>query len=153
MTKAVRLLLVLVAVFGVASAAFAAPIPLAQQIAYSGFLVDAFQNPINAPTNLTFKIYDVDTGGVALWTETQTAVPFTDGEFTVNLGSITPFAGAVDFTGNNQLYLGITVGSSISELMPRKKLLYVPYAFRSDIETRATDPSSPVPGQIWLIYP
>ncbi len=151
MTKAMRLFLVLLAVFGVAAEAFAAPTPLAQQIAYSGYLRDAF-GPITGARDLTFKIYDVDTAGVALWTEVQLAVNIVDGEFTVNLGAVTPFAGAIDFTNNNQLWLGITIGAG-TELTPRKKLLYVPYAMRSDIETRTTDPVSPVTGQMWLIVP
>ena len=43
---------------------------------------------------MTFRMYDVDTGGTEFWTETHTSVPVANGVFSVQLGSVTPFRDA-----------------------------------------------------------
>lgn len=74
---------------------------------------------------VTFKLYDSETGGEALWTEVIDQLPVIGGIYSHNLGSETPFD---DFSifGQN-LYLGVTVGSG-QELAPRTALTYAPYA-------------------------
>ena len=57
------------------------------EINYQGYLRDVDGNPINGPVKMTFSIYDVTSGGTALWTETHTDVDVTDGVYSVVLGS------------------------------------------------------------------
>jgi hypothetical protein len=85
-----------------------------------------------------------------------------DGEFSVNLGETEPFLnqdaghpnyGESLFSSNVQYWLGvkIKVGPLPEEpLEDRKKLLFVPYALRTVIENRTSDPLSPATGQMWL---
>ncbi len=73
---------------------------------------------------LTFRLYDVATGGTPLWQETQT-LPVRDGVFNAVLGKGTPLTLPFD----KKYWLGAEVGGS--ELTPRTELTAVPYAFRA----------------------
>jgi len=101
-------------------------------ISYQGRLADSSGNPLTGRYNLEFRIYDVPTGGVPLWTELWTggsAVDVSDGLFNVMLGSInTTLASAIQ--GRNELYLGITVGTD-SEMSPRVQLGSVPFSMQA----------------------
>ncbi|OGA43980.1 MAG: hypothetical protein A3G25_00080 [Betaproteobacteria bacterium RIFCSPLOWO2_12_FULL_63_13] len=50
-----------------------------QRINYQGYLGNASGQPINVPVPMVFKLYDVASGGTALWTETQASVAVTNG--------------------------------------------------------------------------
>src|SRR5215470_10558191 len=76
-------------------------------LSYQGFLTSASDTPIDAPVQMTFKLYTLPTGGVALWSETQPSVPVTKGEFSTTFGFITPLTLAFDVP----YYLGVTVGT------------------------------------------
>ncbi len=90
---------------------------------YQGYLTDSGGNSVSdGNQNITFRIYNVSTGGVALWTEART-VTTSDGVFSVVLGENTP----IDLAFDTQYYLGITVGGS--ELSPRTKISSVSTAF------------------------
>ncbi len=148
MTRKYRILLAAVLVMAIPLTAFAVD----RQIGFSGFLTNNLGTmPIADNTySITFAIYTVASGGVAIWSETQSVTTVT-GEFTVMLGSVTPLT--VEFASDTNYFLGITVSPN-PEMSPRKKLLYVPYAFREEkVEVRTTDPTSPVTGQMWLIVP
>ncbi len=57
---------------------------------------------------LTFRIYSVPSGGVALWTEVQPNVQILGGLYSTILGQITPLtASSFDFT--QPYYLGVTL--------------------------------------------
>ncbi|MBN2761573.1 MAG: hypothetical protein JXR41_00670 [Bacteroidales bacterium] len=73
---------------------------------------------------VTFSIYDMATGGIPLWAETQT-VQITNGVYSVILGNVNPVDAAL-FSGSER-YLGITVGAD-PEMTPRKQIVSVPYA-------------------------
>lgn len=73
--------------------------------------------------SLTFKLYTTETGGTAVWSETQPNVSITGGVYSVTLGTVEPLTAAFDQT----YYLGITVGSG-AELTPRARLTSSPYA-------------------------
>ena len=77
-------------------------------ISYQGRLADSAGNPLTGKYNLEFRIYDVPTGGVPLWTEMWTggnAVDVSDGLFNVMLGSIdNTLASSIE--GHDELYLG-----------------------------------------------
>ena len=57
-----------------------------EKLFHQGLLFDTDGNPITVPTNITFRLYDVSTGGTALWEETQNVLP-DNGVFTTELGS------------------------------------------------------------------
>ncbi|MBC7186049.1 MAG: hypothetical protein H5U38_03340, partial [Calditrichaeota bacterium] len=106
----------------VAAAVGQAQIP--QTMSYQGLLTDASGNPVPDGTYaLTFRLYDVPTGGTALWTETQPVV-VSGGVMNVTLGAIIPLSLPFD----RQYWLGIAVGTE-PELMPRIQLTSSPYAF------------------------
>ena len=86
-------------------------------------------NVTDSSYTVVFSIYDQDSGGTALWSETQ-SVTTTDGIFQVALGSVTPFPADFSFNWDGR-YLGIQVGSD-SEMTPRIRLTAVPYAFNSE---------------------
>lgn len=77
---------------------------------------------------LTFQIYDVASGGVALWTEIQPSVEITGGLYSTILGLITPLTAsrsAFDFT--RPYYLGVTVKGR-PEISPRAELSAAAYS-------------------------
>lgn len=72
--------------------------------------------------SITFKLYESESGGNPIWTETQPNVEVTSGIYSVILGTITP----IDAGFNVPYWLGVTVGST--ELTPRFRLTSAPYA-------------------------
>ena len=95
-------------------------------INYQGYLMDSVGTPINATVPIVFSFYDVASGGIALWTETQNVV-VASGVYSVNLGSVNPITVPFDA----QYYLGVKVGTD-PEMAPRKALTSVGYAFRAE---------------------
>ncbi|RKZ27903.1 hypothetical protein DRQ36_11180, partial [bacterium] len=102
-------------------------IAIPEQINYQGKLTDDSGVAIDSVCEITFSIYDAETGGSLLWTETHPSVDVSHGLFDVHLGSITSFPVTLDFSGD--YWLEITVGAET--LTPRQPLLTVPYSFRS----------------------
>jgi len=96
------------------SAAFAIP----RLISYQGTLNDANGLPVSSTVSITFNIYDVETGGVDLWTETQN-VAVSNGLFNVKLGSEQELPSSVFLS--DELYLGIQVGAD-PEMVPRQRI-------------------------------
>ena len=93
-------------------------------MSYQGVLTDNAGNLVpDGLYNFVFKMYDVGSGGVALWTETQNNIPLTKGGLAVILGSVTPLNLAFD----RQYYLGIGVNGG-AELVPRVILASSPQA-------------------------
>lgn len=102
---------------------FAQGIP--ETINYQGVLKDASGVVVpNGDYTLAFKLYDVESGGTAIWSESK-VITVADGIINTQLGSVTPITPT---TFNAALWLGITVGSG-SELTPRIALASVPYSF------------------------
>jgi len=95
-------------------------------ISYQGRLADSGGNPVNTSVGMTFRIYNLPTGGSPSWTEVYASVPVSDGLFHVLLGSSTPIPNSL-FRDNNTLYLGIAVGGD-AEMTPREQLASAPYA-------------------------
>lgn len=112
-------------VFVLASAALRADTPTA--ISYQGYLTNAAGNPLDTTVGMTFNIYDAAAAGTVKWDETHVAVVVDSGNFNVELGSVLPITDVV-FEDVDR-WLGITVGTD-PEIVPRTKLLTVPYAFR-----------------------
>ena len=96
------------------------------KISYQGLLTNSDGSVIpDGSYNLTFKIYNVESGGTELWTETQN-VTVSKGTFSVILGETNP----LNLQFNEQYWLGVTLEGS-SEFTPRSKLASSPYSIRS----------------------
>ncbi|MFP4460153.1 MAG: hypothetical protein ACLFSQ_11270 [Candidatus Zixiibacteriota bacterium] len=92
---------------------------------YQGKISEATGIGINDNLDIVFKIYDLESGGEALWSETHAAVPIEKGLFNVVLGETTPIM--LDFS--SQYYLEIEIdGDTMS---PRQALSSDGYAFRA----------------------
>ena len=74
---------------------------------------------------VAFSVYDVPTGGTAIWTETYDALLVKGSAFHVLLGSINPIGASIFSTADR--YLGVKLGTD-PELTPRQKIASVPYA-------------------------
>lgn len=112
-------------------AALAAGLAAAQtapsMISFQGRLTDTLNNPLAGNHDFIFGVYDAPAGGALLWTETQTAVPVTNGVLAVQLGAATPLPASVFSAAT--AYLEITVDAT--PLSPRERLVTVPYAFNA----------------------
>lgn len=101
---------------------------ISRVLSYQGRLTDDFGRPITSNENIRFSIYRNKTasGSALLWQEVHNATPQEDGTFNVILGSKETMSNSL-FDDNEELYLGITIGSS-QELSPRERLATVEYA-------------------------
>lgn len=123
--KKVTLLFAAIILMVLTSNIFAQGIP--ETINYQGILKDAAGVVVpNGDYNLTFKLYDVESGGSSVWSETK-LITVASGIVNTQLGSVTPIPQA---TFNAALWLGITVASG-TELTPRIALTSVPYSIYS----------------------
>jgi hypothetical protein len=113
---------------GFALALIAAPVARANvppRLTEQGRLLDKTTNmPVPGNVSMVFKIYDMPTGGTALWTETF-SVTLDAGYFSVQLGSTVPFPATL-WNGAVR-YIGVTVGAD-AEMTPREEVASVPYA-------------------------
>ncbi|MFH1624358.1 MAG: hypothetical protein ABID54_04280 [Pseudomonadota bacterium] len=96
-----------------------------QKMNYQGYLTDSAGMPIHGTVLIVFSIYDVSLGGSALWSEALN-VPVNQGLVQVVLGDISP----VNLMFDTPYYLGIKVGTD-PEMIPRGRLVTVPYAYRA----------------------
>lgn len=98
-----------------------------ERMSYQGVLMDAQGRPVpDGPVSLTFRLYDVATGGTALWEETQ-PVTVTSGVFSVMLGRVKP----LDVPPEKPYWLGITVGNG-AELAQRAQLTASPHSLKGN---------------------
>jgi fibronectin-binding autotransporter adhesin len=110
-------------------------------INFQGKVVNANgTNVTNGTYSFLFKMYTASSGGIAVWTETD-SLTVTNGVFQVNLGNSCLFFTAnacnnstpINFSTNPNIYLGITFNSDpAGEMTPRVQLQSVPYAYNAD---------------------
>ncbi|MDQ3094107.1 MAG: right-handed parallel beta-helix repeat-containing protein, partial [bacterium] len=123
------------------------------QTASGGIVPDGFYN-------IQFNLYDVNSGGSSLWTETYLnsatqGIRIKNGYFSANLGSVAAFPGTINW--DEELWLGMTVRGTAScafgactpadaEMTPRFKLTAVPYAFKAaqaaNVQSASTNAAS-----------
>lgn len=103
-------------------------------IRYQGTLVDTTNVPLEGTYNLTFRLYAASSGGAAIWTETQPAIPISRGVFSVLLGQTTPLTLPFD----REYWLSTQVGID-AEMSPRQRLTSVPYAYRAEVADQVQD--------------
>jgi len=90
---------------------------------YQGRLLRADGTAATGTASVTFSMFAADTGGTALWSETQT-LGLSDGYYATFLGLVSPPADGL-FDGGAQ-WLEVRVGSET--LVPRQRVGIVPYA-------------------------
>lgn len=115
--KVVALVSNLVLALGIAVATPAALAAVPSTLNYQGQLGNAAGVPVNGVVSITFALYDVATGGTAVWSETQ-SVTVNNGLYYVTLGQTTALAPSMFGV---PLFLGIKVGVD-AEMSPRSPL-------------------------------
>jgi len=98
-----------------------------QVIDYQGRLADSDGNYLNEVVPVDFLIYDMETAGSVLWTETQD-VSCINGIFHVLLGSMVSFPGDL-FDGAGRWLELVVSGETLS---PRTQLASVPYSIKAE---------------------
>jgi hypothetical protein len=81
---------------------------------------------VNGNVTVTFRLYSVASGGLALWTEAQ-SLPVSNGLYSATLGQSTAFPGSL-FT--QPLWLGVSLNAD-PEMTPRQPLTSTPYSQRA----------------------
>lgn len=95
---------------------------------YQGHLTDSSGIPIDGPMNMTFAIYDIETGGTALWSDTR-SVTIDQGVFSVELGGgLNPFPLGLY---ENPLWMGLTVDTD-AEMSPRRSISSTAFSFKAE---------------------
>jgi microcystin-dependent protein len=144
----------LLGIFGVAAVLFFLVISFSQAgvpgvITYKGELLDAGGQPVTGTNSIDFKLYSVESGGTAYWSETQT-VSVATGSFTVQLG-----ANPANLIDDSQLggdtWLGITVAGG-TEMTPRQKMSSVAYSLRAKVAESVTNSDSLIPAGSIMAY-
>ena len=112
-------------------------------IKFSGALRDVTGKPLSGPLDVTFALYDTETGGNPLWFETQSVQADELGHYTALLGAMHTEVLPIElFTSGEVRWLGIQVGHE-QEQQPRVLLVSVPYALKAgDAETLGGKPPS-----------
>lgn len=92
--------------------------------------------PIVGAHDFELALYDMQTGGTAVWTESRTGVTVpSDGILYLDLGSVTPLDATV--FGGTKKYLEVTIDGQITT--PRIVIESTPYAIRAGEATHAGD--------------
>jgi hypothetical protein len=93
-----------------------------------GLLTDAEGRPLpDQSYSVMFSIYNSESGGSALWSETR-SVATLNGLFTIYLGQSNPLPSSL--FDNVELWLGVAVEGE-AEMTPRQRLTAAPYVFRA----------------------
>ncbi|MFI5056956.1 MAG: tail fiber domain-containing protein [Candidatus Acidiferrales bacterium] len=123
-----------------ASAASAAEVP--RLVKFSGTLLDAQDRPMAGPVGVTFALHAQQTGGAALWLETQNVTPDAHGNYTVLLGANSANGVPAElFASGEARWLEVQVERQAEQ--PRILLVSVPYALKAkDAETLGGRPAS-----------
>ena len=109
---------------------------------FSGVLTDASGKPITGTVAVTFSFYSEQTGGAALWMETQNVQPDSHGHYTVMLGSTSSTGLPSDiFVAGEAHWLGVQVQGEDEQ--PLVLLVSAPYALKAgDAQTLGGLPAS-----------
>ncbi|MBT4033401.1 MAG: hypothetical protein HOB84_03660 [Candidatus Marinimicrobia bacterium] len=103
-----------------------AQLAMAQTFSIQGVLRDPLGRTVeDGAYALTYRIYNVETAGTILWSETHGSVAVKHGVFTVELGALNSMSA---LTFDIQYYVGISVENG-QELEPRIKISNVPSAY------------------------
>ncbi len=111
-------------------------------VKFNGTLLDAQERPMAGPVGVTFALYSQQSGGAALWMETQNVKPDGNGNYVVLLGANSANGLPTElFVSGEARWLGIQVGQQPEH--ERILLVSVPYALKAgDAETLGGLPAS-----------
>lgn len=125
---------VLIAILALCISASAAVPPM---MSYQGKLLQPSGAPVPDGTySMQFCIYDVPTGGTALWSETNPSVQVKGGLFATMLGSVVNLPANV-FDNPNRFF-GVKVGTD-PEMTPRQQVASSAFAFRAAVAGTVDD--------------
>ena len=104
-------------------------------VRFSGSVKDVSGSPLTGAVAITFALYSEQTGGAALWLETQNITADSNGHYTVLLGSTKGDGIPTDlFTSEQARWLAVQVAGEAEQA--RVLLVAVPYAMKAaDAET------------------
>ncbi len=123
------------AVLTVAQTPTEAASALPRLVRFGGTVRDPGGAPLTGIVGITFALYSEQTGGAALWVETQNITADTNGHYTALLGATKPEGlPASLFTNEQAHWVGVQVEGRAEQ--PRVLLVSSPYAFKAgDAET------------------
>jgi len=97
-------------------------------LSYQGRLTDTLGRPVeDGNYQMTFRLYQQETGGSPFWTENQT-VRVKSGLFSVLLGAVRPITSVPE---NGEVWLSLQLGTE-PELAPRLRIVSSAYSFLSE---------------------
>ena len=94
---------------------------------YQGRLMDGAGVSVGGTVNMAFRIFDVLSGGTALWEETQ-SLQVTNGIYNVLLGSVVPLDPSA--FSDTVLYLEVEADGEV--MSPRARITSVPFAIKAE---------------------
>jgi hypothetical protein len=108
---------------------------LPRLVRFGGIVKDLNGNPLTGVVGITFALYSEQTGGAALWIETQNVTADSNGHYVAVLGSSTPDGLPAEiFTSEQARWVGVQVSGQAEQ--PRVLLVSAPYALKAgDAET------------------
>jgi hypothetical protein len=126
--------------FGQAPTETASALP--RLVRLGGTVKDLKGAPLTGLLGITFTLYSEQTGGAALWLETQNVTADRNGHYTALLGSAKPDGLPAElFTSEQARWVGVQVSGQPEQ--PRVLLVAVPYALKAgDAETIGGLPAS-----------
>jgi hypothetical protein len=99
-------------------------------VRFNGTAKDLNGNPLSGVIGITFALYAEQSGGAALWLETQNVQPAGNGRYTALLGATKPEGLPSDlFTSEQARWVGVQISGQAEQ--PRTLLSSVPYAFKA----------------------
>jgi len=125
--------LLLIVPFTLAQTTTASALP--RLVRFGGAVKDLNGNPLTGVVGITFALYSEQTGGAALWLETQNVTADANGHYVALLGSTKPDGLPTDlFTSEQARWVGVQVSGQAEQ--PRVLLVSAPYALKAgDAET------------------
>lgn len=106
------------------------------QMNYQGRLMDSGGAPINGSVPVTVRVYNQQSGGATLWSQSVGSVAVTNGLYSFQFGN----AGLTAVLTNSTCWLEVEVDSET--LSPRQQLVSVPYASRATVAEMALSTES-----------
>src|SRR5580658_6628467 len=108
---------------------------LPRLVRFGGTVKDLNGNLLTGVAGITFALYSEQTGGAALWLETQNVTADSNGHYTVLLGATKPDGLPAElFTSEQARWVGVQISGQAEH--PRVLLVSAPYALKAgDAET------------------
>jgi hypothetical protein len=112
---------------------------LPRLVRFGGTVKDLNGNLLTGVVGITFALYSEQTGGAALWLETQNVTADSNGHYVALLGSTKPDGLPSElFTSEKARWVGVQVSGQAEQ--PRVLLVSAPYALKAgDAETWAAN--------------